>query len=236
VVANNLEEKMQFTKGMNLISSDGHKIAELERVVINPQDGEVSHLVVQKGFLMLQERVLPVDMVQSTSNKDIYLRIDKEQLDQLPQFIDTEYIALDEEDVARHGYEGTASPLPLYWYPMTGTAPLTWGGGYMGTVPGAPEYPYRVRQEENIPEGTIALKEGAKVVGSDGKSVGNVTKIVVGNEDERMTHLIITKGMLSKEQKLIPAHWINQVKEDKVELSVSSNFVENLKDYQEKGS
>jgi uncharacterized protein YrrD len=225
---------MQFTKGMNLISNDGHKIAELERVVINPHDGAVSHIVVQKGFLMLQERVLPVDMVQSTSANDIYLRIDKAQMDQLPQFIDTEYISLGEEDVARHGYKEATSPLPLYWYPMTSTAPLTWGGGYMGTVPGASEYPYRVRLEENIPEGTVALKEGAKVVGSDGKSVGSVTKIVVGNDDERMTHLIITKGILSKEKKLIPAHWIDQVQEDKVELSVSSKLVENLIDYQEK--
>jgi uncharacterized protein YrrD len=229
---NRLEDEMQFKKGMNLISSDGKKIAQLERVVINPQDGAVSHLVVQKGFLMMQEKVLPVDMVQTTSANDIFLRINKEQLEQLPGFIDTEYVSLDEEDIVRHGYESEGDPLPLYWYPMTATAPLTWGGGYMGTVPGTTEFPYKITQEQNIPEGTIALKEGAKVVANDGKTVGNIARIVVGNEDERMTHLIISKGLLNQEKKLIPAHWINNVKEDKVELSVSSNLVDNLRNYE----
>jgi uncharacterized protein YrrD len=226
---------MQFKKGMNIISSDGKKIAQLERVVINPQDGQVSHLVIQKGFLMLQEKVLPADMVQTTNEDDIFLRIDRDQLDQLPEFLDTEYVALGEEDIARHGYEGEGDPLPLYWYPMTATAPLTWGGGFMGTVPGTTDFPYKITQEQNIPEGSVALKEGAKVVGSDGEPVGSITKIIVGNEDERMTHLIVSKGMLSKEKKLIPAHWISQVKEDKVELSVSSKLVENLKEYQGTG-
>jgi uncharacterized protein YrrD len=230
---NKLEEKMQYKKGMNLISSDGKKVAELERVVINPHDGAVSHLVVQKGFLMLEERVLPVDMVQSTGDKDIYLRIDKAQLDQLPHFFDTEYVALGEEDLVRHGYGSEGEPLPLYWYPMTASAPLTWGGGYLGTVPGTTDFPYKVTQEQNIPEGSVALKEGAKVIGNDGKSVGNISQIVVGNEDERMTHLIISKGLLNQEKKLIPANWISEINEEKVALSVSSNLVENLRDYQE---
>jgi hypothetical protein len=47
-----------------------------------------------------------------------------------------------------------------------GAAPLLWGGGYWGTQ-ASPSSPYRVRVEQNIPEGAVALEEGARVLGSD---------------------------------------------------------------------
>jgi len=220
---------MQFDKGMNFVSSDGEKIGELGRVVINPQDGSVSHLIIQKGFLMLEEKVVPIDSVETTREKDLLLKIDKDHVDRLPDFIEADYVGLDELDRSRHGYQGENSPLPLYWYPMAGTGPMTWGGSNSNYV----GYPYQVTFEQNIPEGTVALKEGADVVGSDGEQVGSVSRVVMSNKDERLTHLVVTKGLLNKESKLIPAHWITQVKEDSVELSVSSKLVDRLKEYQE---
>jgi hypothetical protein len=42
---------------------------------------------------------------------------------------------------------------------------------------GYPICPYVVKTERQIPEGTVALEEGAKVIGSDGEHVGKIERI-----------------------------------------------------------
>jgi hypothetical protein len=75
--------------------------------------------------------------------------------------------------------------------------------------------------EQNIPEGTVALKEGAKVLTADDKHIGNVDRVLADPSDERATHLIITQGLLTKEKKLIPMEWVMMLGEESVHLNVT---------------
>ena len=58
--------------------------------------------------------------------------------------------------------------------------------------------------DRNIPEGTIALKEGAKVVTSDDKHVGNVERVFVDASADKATHFLITQGVFFKARKVVP--------------------------------
>jgi hypothetical protein len=91
---------------------------------------------------------------------------------------------------------------------------------------------YVAKTEKNIPEGTVALEEGAKVIGSDGKEVGDIERILTDPLEDRATHLLIAEGLLLKDEKLIPTQWMTQVSEHEVHLSVGSAFVESLPEYQ----
>jgi uncharacterized protein YrrD len=79
---------------------------------------------------------------------------------------------------------------------------------------------------QDIPDGAVALKEGAKVVTSDGQSVGNVDHF--NTAENRITDLFITKGKLLKSRRLVQAELISSILEDEIRLNVDADFVNSL--------
>ena len=91
---------------------------------------------------------------------------------------------------------------------------------------------YVTRTKQNIPEGTVALEEGAKVMSQDEKHIGNIAQVVVDPEDNRVTHFVVDEGLLFRDRKLIPVLWISEIDEDAVYLSATAKVLERLPEYQ----
>jgi uncharacterized protein YrrD len=92
--------------------------------------------------------------------------------------------------------------------------------------------PYPMETERNIPEDQIALKEGARVVASDGEHVGEVKQVMTGALADRVTHLLIGQGgLFNQEQKLIPITWVRGINEDEVQLRVNSDCLRDVREY-----
>lgn len=217
---------MQFKDGANVYTADGDQVGRIDRVVIDPRTKEVTHVVVRKGLLFTEDKVVPLDLIVGATEDMVTLREDAGDLEQLPPYEEMQYILLDEADqpeVYRPGY----AP-PTYWYPSVGGA---WYGAYPHYYPS--ETSYTTRVEQNIPEGTVGLKEGAKVISADGEHVGNIERVMT--VDDRATHLLISQGLLFKERKVIPTTWISTITEDEVDLNVRASLLERLPDYQPEG-
>jgi uncharacterized protein YrrD len=90
---------------------------------------------------------------------------------------------------------------------------------------------YTVRTSQNIPEGTVALEEGASVISADDKPVGSIEQLIVDPQDKRVSHFILGEGLLFKERKLIRVTWISTIGEKEVRLSVKSGTLERLPAY-----
>ena len=134
--------------------------------VIDPKTQKVSHIVVRKGLLFAEDRVLvPYVFIVRGKADRITLELDANKLDTLPNYEETHYIALNEEELAR----GESAPLrfapAIYWYPPYPELPL-----YIQPA-------FDVETKTNIPNGTVALKEGAKVFTRDDKHIGNVEQV-----------------------------------------------------------
>jgi hypothetical protein len=84
--------------------------------------------------------------------------------------------------------------------------------------------------EKNVPEGEVAMKEGAKVISADGKYVGNVERVFTDIADEQITHLLISTGTFTKKTKLLPIDWVQGVDEEEVNLRVHKVSVDELED------
>ena len=96
-----------------------------------------------------------------------------------------------------------------FWYP-----PLDYVWWRTGVPAIAPPMPvYTVQTTQNIPEGTVALEEGAKVISADDKQVGSIEQLVVDRQDNRVSHFVVGEGLLFKERKLIPVTWISSIGE-----------------------
>jgi uncharacterized protein YrrD len=227
---------MQYKQGATVMSSDGKDVGRIDRVVFDPKSKEISHIVIRQGFLFTEDKVVPVELVASATEENVYLRQSSEQLKDLPLFEETHYLAYNESDPnAPAQLTDTAYAEPLLWYPPVG--PVTSTGWTYGVAPYTPYYPLTTtpgvtQTVRNIPDNAVALKEGAKVVSANGDHVGNVERLLT--EQDRVTHILISQGFLFTTEKLIPISWINTVADEQITLSVASRTLENLPEYEKR--
>jgi uncharacterized protein YrrD len=224
---------MKFKEGTKVFTADGQQVGNISRVVLDPHTKEVTHVVVNKGFLFTQEKVVPISLIGAATDERVTLRDDAGDLQSLPDFVETHYVLVEEENTASREDEHATS---LYWYPPVG---MMWRqpGGYLGdtTYFGYPIPSYVIETERNIPTDTVPLKEGAKVISSDGTHVGNVEAILTEPKGNRATHLVLSQGLIFKEKKLVPTVWISEVKADEVHLEMGSRLLNELREYQPQG-
>ena len=68
---------MQFKRGANVYTADGDRVGDVERVVLDPRSKEVTHIVVDKGFLFDDDRVVPLNLIAGVEDDaDVHLRED----------------------------------------------------------------------------------------------------------------------------------------------------------------
>lgn len=232
---------MRFKRGMDVYTADEEKAGTVDRVVIDPQDQEVTHFVLQQGLLFPEERVVPISMVKTTDEEGVILRESAADLEDLPIFEETHYVRADlasrpeEEPAGKAAAVDVETAPSVFWYPPVGT-PWWHPYGYY-SYPGqvAPLIPpYIIAEtERHIPEDTVPLEVGAPVIDAEGEHVGDVEQVFTESEADRATHLLISQGLLLKETKLVPTSWISEVEEDEVHLMVAASVLDQLPEYPE---
>jgi sporulation protein YlmC with PRC-barrel domain len=203
---------MELKQNASVLTADAREVGHLGRVVVNPQTKEITHLVVRKGLLFTEDHVVPIDYVDWATEDQITLRHAAGDLRTLPPF-EEQHGTLVDEGLARPNMIPPADQAPVLAGMSEGYRPPP-GQRLMAHI------------EQNIPDGTVALKEGAKVITADGKHAGTVEYIATGPDTLQITHLQITKGLLTKEKRPIPIAWVSLLGEDEVHLSVDQKTLE----------
>lgn len=218
----------ELKEGTSVFTFDGDEIGEISRFVLDPQTKEVTHIVIQKGGLFAEDKVVPFDKLRSGAEEGLVLSEEIQDYEDLPPFEETHYVEATDRD-AEVDRAGEAPVYPrgpaYYWYPPQGYL------GYPAYGLGGYGLPLAVTQQ-NIPEGTVPLEEGTDVISSDGEYVGDVERLVIEEGSNKVTHFLISQGLFFKDRKLVPAHWVRTVMEDKVQLNVSSRLLEDLPAYE----
>jgi uncharacterized protein YrrD len=215
--------KLELQEGTSVFTASGEEVGKINRFVLDPETNEVTHIVVQKGWLFAEDKVVPIDWVSSATEEKVTLNENTNDFDQLPPFEETHFIEVPEEGTKPADYPTYRYAPAYYWYPPAGY--IGYPVGYYGWPP--------METQRNIPADTVPLREGSDVISSDGEHVGDIEEIFVDSDSNRITHFLISEGLLFKERKLVPAHWVSSEEEDKVHLNVSSQMLERLPAYRE---
>ena len=217
---------MQLKRGASVYTADEKKVGKVERVVLDPRTKEVTHIVVDKGFLFGEDKVVPISLIAMVeADADVHLRPDAGNLDQLPNFIETEFVPSGVEETVDDYPQDYARP--LYWYPPVGVG---WWRGFGWPEYGSPEL--MPVKEINIPEGTVALEEGANVITVDDENVGSVDAVLIEPEADRATHLVVSEGVLFPHRKLVPTQWVDTILENEIRLVVPATVLDDLPEYE----
>ncbi|WP_029214616.1 BON domain-containing protein [Kallotenue papyrolyticum] len=186
--------------GMPVLARDG-RYGSLEKIVVDPHARRVTHLVVGKGWLAQQQRVVPIDAVEYVDEQGIHLDVSSEELNRLPVFQEEAFLRPDPT------WE------PLETIPAADT--LFWGGPYPG-VP-APVMPVVEHVTySGVPSGAIMLRRGADVLCNDAP-VGSLDHVLIDPRSGRMTHLIVEE-LRSGRRVIVPIDWVRELHEQVIVL------------------
>jgi hypothetical protein len=82
---------MEFELGSTVHSADGRKVGTIDRIIQEGSDGPVRGIVVHKGHFFTRDVLVPIEQVQRVDKDGIHLNLDEKYLDELPDFIESEY-------------------------------------------------------------------------------------------------------------------------------------------------
>ncbi|MEJ2413223.1 MAG: PRC-barrel domain-containing protein [Anaerolineales bacterium] len=208
--------------GTDVVTYDDQKIGELESVIVEPATEEITHLVVRKGgVLNTEDKLVPISLVAQSDKTQIKLHEFEGDVDDLQNYQTSMFVPLD--NYINDDLEGEV--IPLVFYP-----PLSSPRAYSAHLTGMPVI------KKELPGDEEALREGAEVVGMEGKKLGQVKEVILDPKTDRVTQLLVKEGVLFKKEYLIPVEWVRSIEENEVDLYVNQNLIENLPSHNKAGA
>jgi len=199
---------MEFKDGSSVYTSDGKEAGGLCRVVINPDTREVTHIVVQRGLLVKEEKVIEADKIASASQEQVTLYCTIDEFKEMPLLEIEQYAPMSQDYEQAQNYPSLTGG--LYWNP-------------------ALEHSIITEIKRTIEDELVALKGGAQVMSKDYDQVGNVECVVTDTETGKVILFIVSQGLMLKTRKSIPIQWVDMLGEDTIRLTVEARQLEDLR-------
>jgi hypothetical protein len=194
-------ESMQFKIGAGATCTDG-ACGEVIRVVVDPVARAVTHVVVEPRHRSGLGKLVPLDLVESSTVGGVRLRCSTADLQSLESAETTQFLP------GVEGYADYAEDEVLSWpyYGGNASVPITF---------------------DTLPVDEVAVRRGERVHATDG-SIGKVEGLVVDGETRTVTHVLLQEGHLwGRKEVAIPITSVASV-EDGIRLNITKREVEDL--------
>ena len=192
-----MAEAAEYTIGAQAYCTDG-VCGEVRRVIIDPANRAVTHLVIGPMHGHETGRLVPVSQVDTTTG-EVRLGCTTGEFDKLEAAEETDQV------------QGVGSGVPV----EAGRAPM-----------GVPR-PSRIITQDVVPVGEAEVGRGEPVHALDGE-IGRVEGFVVDPDDHRVTHVLLAEGHFwGRKEVAIPISAVARVDEG-IRLSITKQQVEDL--------
>jgi uncharacterized protein YrrD len=217
-----MEEKLKL--GATVRGINDKDLGTVKMLVANPNNNEVTHLVVDTGLLDGRKVLVERSWISGVTDdgKKILVNLSEDHLDQLPDFIERDYLV--SEDTLENqgaGYTGYVYPAVAGGfvpdYPATASMPAAITGAHQPPMP----YVERV----NVPENSLIIREGAAVEALDG-NVGKVKEVHVDPKSGKVLSFTVEKGFLFTDDYEVPMNMVDSATEDTVRLNIKKSAFE----------
>lgn len=188
----------------------------LERVVFSPRQGVVTHLVIHRGLLGHQDRVVPFAHVATINDERIVLDLTCEELEQFPTYDPKAFSIPEAEWQAAHGYGPEQAVVSL--------------GGAPAELQRLPAERSGVLAPLADETAIAVVSEGMEVVCRDGR-VGRVALVLLDRQTHHATHIVVRQGWLTRRDIIVPLDWAVEISERRIVLDARDWQIEQLPDY-----
>ncbi len=237
-----MSDTTEYEIGAQAYCQEG-ECGELVRVVIDPIKCAITHLVVEARNSREFGRLVPVDLVETATEKELHLSCTREKFEALEEAEETKFIA---SSSAIGGYRQNQMLLmPFFGLGMgglgmgglgmgglgmggLGMGGLGMGGLGMGGLGMGGGASHQAVTYDKVPQGEVEVKRGQRVHALDGP-IGHVRGLVVDPTDHQVTHILLDEGHLwGKKEVSIPIGEVIGVDDDGVRVSLTKSAVEQL--------
>lgn len=207
--------------GATIRCRDG-EAGRLKYVVIDPDDGTVTHLIVERGVLLRYDIVVPAAWVERSSEHKIALNATLAELNALPEYREFDFIEPDPNYHPPSGHRVEETRLWLSPYVGLNDDLLTNGR------------PWLLRHVRlGVQDDEVIVRRGLPVQTSDGRNAGVVDHLVVDPASLRTTHLVVRRGWLWNTQaRIVPLERVAEVTDYGVRLNLSQAELDQAPLYQ----
>ena len=212
-------------RGLPVYTADGDRVATVDHLLVDPETHRVTHLVIHRGrwFSQGEDYIVSIDHVTTASEYGIRLRLRRDEIDQLTRYRPTASDAEIQAQVVRSletqpetRGQGLRVEVERGLVRLLGevseavaqaaTRLARWIRGVIGvedrtTRPGAPGF-----------------RIGAPVFAQDGRT-GHLGKVVIDPHTRRVTHLIIHRGVLLAEDRVVPVELVERATPEGISLA-----------------
>jgi len=221
----------QLELGAKVKGQDDKALGTVKYLVANPQDNQMTHLIIETGELAHRQIVVDKKWVVQTTpdGKTVDLSLTEEQLKDMPNFREREYSATDGTYATANTPTVAAVPTG-YLYPAINSASVAnTMNGQMAFSQGLAEAPANQAYTEkmNVPENSLIIKEGAQVEARDG-NVGKVKKVNLNPENGQLDSFLVEKGFFFKDEYVVPMEYVETATDVRVDLNLTKNEMERL--------
>ena len=196
------------------VRCDDGRCGRLARVVIDPATDRVTSLIVEKGFLQKEDRVLPVSVVKAVTDDEILVGFHSSMLSGYTEYKEVEFRApVEGWDNGRYQPEHTRYAMSPY-------------EGVIGSSV-APTRKYRLH--EGVPFDLKVVGHGTKVYDAGG-SFGEVDHVLVDCDGQHISHMVVRHGLFA-EYVIVPVAMILSVDDESLTLGASREELRSLPRY-----
>jgi len=172
-------------------------------IIIDPATRFVTHVVVEDKDEPEAQYLVPLDEFKMSLPHLIQLRCTKYELRQMPRFV--------------HITHETRLMPSTFFPPGSSIGPtMIWENGLVPV------------SHELVPEGELAIHQGAQVEATDGP-IGQVDEFLLDPTTEQINYLVLREHHLWHHQELmVPASQIAQIKDDTIYLKIDKHTIEQM--------
>lgn len=200
---------LNFHLGAHVQCTNG-QCGKLAGVVINPDNYHIRDLIVEKGFLLKHDRILPIAVMNKATEEHVYLTISSDDLDHYPEYRVKEY-----EEPAP-GLESRSTPVATPY------------GMHGALDPVVPMIKKKIR--EGIGPGQKVIERGMPVRNTHG-TFGKVDHVLINSETKALTHLVVYRGLIFSDHLVIPISMVDEVHADSILVTGTDEELSQLPRY-----
>jgi osmotically-inducible protein OsmY/sporulation protein YlmC with PRC-barrel domain len=200
-----------FRIGAPAFALDG-RTGRLDKVVVDPHTRRITHLVIDRGWLLTEDRVVPVALVERATPEGIFLHLNSHEVARQPLYREERF----------------GSP-PPDWEPLpeyAATDVLFWGSPYGGVAPPIlPVVEHTIRH--GIPERTIVLERSTEVRTRD-DVMGEIDHLLMDPARQELTHLVVRFDNQPQQPVIVPFEWVEDLGDGYVLLKCTGEDLRQL--------
>jgi uncharacterized protein YrrD len=201
-----------------IVESGGEEIGRIERVILDREWYELTHLVIKHGGpLNPRHLLMPVSWVVRCEHDRVLIERTEDEISALPNFEIQHYVSLDNLDQEH------------LEHPRSKVKPSDWINYFVPIFANAFGEPFHTPgvlvTDQLLSPSESAIRRGISVESSDGHKLGEVHEIVLNEPDWRLSGIIIVRGIVLRHLMRLPADWISKIEKERIVLNRSKKQV-----------